>query len=70
MTENVQLDKPWESMYRSLLSALYKSIIDLKTNRRIAKNLAVVVKAHVENMADYDGVPYENWADYRGWRND
>ena len=62
--------KPWEAMYRSLLSALYKSIIDLKSDKKIALNLAVVVKAHVENMAGFDGVPVEEWVDYRGWRDE
>ena len=65
-----KLDKPWEAMYRALLVALYKSIIQLKTNRRIAINLAGIVTAHVKNMAEYDGVPEEEWIDYRGWRND
>jgi hypothetical protein len=62
--------KPWEAMYRALLGGLYKSIIDLESDKEIALNLSVVVKAHVENMAGFDGVPVEEWVDYRGWRDE
>lgn len=68
--EKKKLDKPWESMYRALLVALYKSLIHLKTNKRIAINLSEIVTAHVKNMADYDEVAFEDWADYKGWRHD
>ena len=40
------------------------------SDKEIALNLSVVVKAHVENMAGFDGVPVEEWVDYRGWRDE
>ncbi len=68
--ENKKIDKPWEAMYRALLKGLFILLRDKSTKRQQIKHLKVIVAAHICNMAEYDGVPEEEWMEYRGWRND
>ncbi len=63
-------DGTWEAMYRALLKGLVLLLREKPNKRKQIKHLKVIVAAHIGNMAEYDGVPEEEWMDYRGGRND
>lgn len=63
--QNKKRDGTWEAMYRALLKCFFLLLLDKSTKRQQLKQLRVVVASHICNMAEYDGVPEEEWVLHR-----
>ena len=58
-------EKPWETMYRSLLYRL-EEIVE---NGEPMDAVELMTTVHIKVMSEYDGVPTHEWRKYRGWRD-
>ena len=58
-------EKPWEAMYRSLVIRLDEIV----QNNEAMSAVETISSAHIQIMAEYDGVHENEWTKYRGWRH-